>query len=160
MIHLEVRNESERKRLYRRKELQHLAGHICREENVYRDTPVTRDTPLELSLLFCDDPFITELNRIWRNRRGPTDVLSFSQMDRPDTPLHVLGDIVISLETVARNCGGDRAAMRREVRLLFCHGLLHLLGYTHDNGKTEAEMIRKQALYLDIPEEAAWRGRC
>ena len=48
-------------------------------------------------------------------------------------PCRILGDIVISLETVERNCNANRSAMRDEIRLLFCHGLLHILGYAHDS---------------------------
>jgi probable rRNA maturation factor len=104
-------------------------------------------------VLFCDDPFIAELNRKYRKKNRPTDVLAFAQgplpvrLYRSATP-HVLGDIVISLETVERNCRCDRAAMRDEVRLLFCHGILHLLGYQHGTARDLAAMVVKQNDYL------------
>ena len=156
MVHIDIRNESRRKRFYRRDNLQRLAERVCREEGACDDT---RYSGLELSVLFCDDPFITTLNEEYRKKPVPTDVLSFAQ---EDTLLHgerVLGDIVISLETVERYCKGDSQAMRDEVRLLFCHGLLHLLGYTHVSDAEREIMNEKQAQYLNTSKEAAWRLR-
>ena len=74
-------------------------------------------------------------------------------------PFCVLGDIVISLETVEARCAGDLPATREEVRLLFCHGLLHLLGFVHDTKSQRARMQAKQAKYLGVAESAAWRSR-
>lgn len=148
-VHLVVRNDSARKRLYRADELRRLAERVCAGEGV--------EGAVELSVLFCDDPFIRELNARYRKTDRPTDVLSFSQ-DRPAVPVGpvVLGDVVISLETVEGRCDGDRAAMRDEVRLLFCHGLLHLLNYTHATARARRHMAEKQAEYLRIPVEGAW----
>lgn len=148
---MDVRNESTRKRLYRRDVLHRLAERLLRAEEVLEQ--------VELSVLFCDDPYITELNRQYRNKDAATDVLSFEQAGETFHGARVLGDIVISLETVERYCAGDRAAMRDEVRLLFCHGLLHLLGYDHQTEHEKQIMIAKQAQYLGIAEQAAWRDR-
>jgi probable rRNA maturation factor len=63
---------------------------------------------------------------------------------------------VISLETAERNCGGERIETRREIEMLFCHGLLHLLGYDHGTAAERAEMQRKQAQYLGRTEVDAW----
>jgi probable rRNA maturation factor len=155
MVHLVVRNDSRLKGLYRVDDLQRLAQHICNGEQYSRDA--------ELSLLLCDDALISDLNRTYRKRRGPTDVLSFgycAQREHPPTAqdgvsFSVLGDIVISLETVEARCAGDRAAMRNELRLLFCHGLLHLLGFVHDTKSRRARMQAKQAQYLGIGQEEA-----
>jgi len=148
---LDIRNISVHKRLYRREDVRGLMQRICSEEGI--------EGPAELSVLLCDDPFIRDLNVQYRNLDAPTDVLAFAQ-NRPslDHPA-VLGDIVISLESVARHCGDHRNAMREDVRLLFCHGLLHLLGYTHKTAEDRAVMQRKQAHYLGVTEEAAWRSR-
>jgi probable rRNA maturation factor len=112
----------------------------------------------EVSVLLCDDSMIHDLNRRYRGVDRPTDVLSFSQAE-PDARAreYPLGDIVISLETVERQCAGSRAPMRDEVLFLFCHGLLHLLGYDHATPNDEARMRSKQAQYLNIPETLAWR---
>lgn len=152
MVHVVIRNESERKGLFRQDVLLRIATRVCSEEEQAKPGA-------EVSLLFCDDPFITQLNRQYRNKRGPTDVLSFAQEHALFHGSHVLGDIVISLETVERNCEFDKEAMRREVRLLFCHGLLHLLGHEHGTAEGKATMIAKQALYLGVQPSQAWRDR-
>ena len=155
-----IRNESPYKRLYRTPELKKLAERVCSGENAPGNA--------EISLLFCGDAFITELNNKYRNKNAPTDVLAFAQpaelaaSARRSKAFWPLGDVVISLETVARRCTGPeeerlrRAAMRQEVRLLFCHGLLHLLGSDHASERNRASMNAKQARYLGITEEAAW----
>jgi len=152
MIHVAIRNESARKGFFRRDVLMRIAARACAQED--RAYPGT-----EVSLLFCDDPFIARLNRQYRNRRSATDVLSFAQDHASFHGAHVLGDVVISLETVERYCGGDKEAMRREVRLLFCHGLLHLLGHDHATAEGKAAMIAKQAQYLGVQPGQAWRDR-
>lgn len=142
---LRLRNISSTKRLVRRNALEHLANRICAGENI--------DTAAEISLLLCDDEIISRLNRQYRNEDGPTDVLSFEQ-DGPGG--RILGDVVISLETALCRCGQDRDLARREVDLLFCHGLLHLLGYDHSTPAGRETMTRKQARYLGISQHAAW----
>lgn len=148
-VTLDIRNVSDRKRLYRRAALCRLAEKVCGGEGLEGDT--------ELSLLFCDNDFMRALNKDFRNSNRPTDVLSFEQ-DRNHYPgPQVLGDIVISLETAESNCQGDRTLMREEVCMLFCHGLLHLLGYDHATTKERTVMTGKQAQYLGISDDAAWR---
>ncbi len=78
----------------------------------------------EISLLLCDDARIQVLNREHRGLDKPTDVLSFAQ----DDPV-LLGDIVISLETAARQAKRADWPLESEIVLLAAHGLLHLLGY-------------------------------
>ena len=146
---LDVRNESRHKRLCRRDVLQRLAKRICRGEGLRGKN--------ELSLLFCDDPFIKKLNRTYRKKNRPTDVLAFEQDPIGDPPPRVLGDIIISLETVERNCQADRRLMRSEIDLLLCHGLLHLLGYDHGTPRDREAMTDRQAHYLNRSKQAAWR---
>ena len=146
---LSVRNESSRKRLCRKAALERLANRVCAGEKLRQD--------VEISLLLCDDAYMTQLNRRYRKKDRPTDVLSFEQQGPAIDQGRVLGDIVISLETAERNCEGDRAQTREEVDRLFCHGLLHLLGYDHATARQRGEMTRKQAQYLGLPEDAAWR---
>lgn len=145
---LRIRNESTRKRLYRSDVLTRLADRILSAESV--------DEATEISILFCDDPFMTELNKEYRNKNSATDVLSFEQENIPGQVPQVLGDIIISLETVESNCQGDAGTMRDEVRMLVCHGLLHLLGYDHGTQKEKTVMHQKQALYLGVSEDVAW----
>lgn len=145
---LELRNESSTKRLLRRDALERLANRICDGEQVDHD--------VSISVLFCDDDYMARLNESYLDKKGATDVLSFEQTGPETDGPEVLGDIVISLQTAARNCRKDRARMRREVDLLFCHGLLHLLGYDHATQRDKKRMIGKQAEYLEISNEAAW----
>ncbi len=142
---LYIRNISATKRLVRRDVLERLASRICAGESAAAS--------IEISLLLCDDEYMGRLNRQYRNKKGPTDVLSFEQ-DGPEGP--ILGDVAISLETALRYSGGDRALARKEAGFLFCHGLLHLLGYNHSTRAEREEMTRKQAQYLGISERAAW----
>lgn len=148
-ITLNILNHSTRKRLYRRDTLNALAETICTGEGL--------DEELELSVLLCDDNFIAQLNRQYRDKDAPTDVLSFEQEGAPDLPSRVLGDVVISLETVERDCSGDRALMREEMKVLLCHGILHLLGYDHGTAQERRRMTAKQAVYLGLSQDAAWR---
>ncbi len=139
-VRLDIRSESRIKRAYRRDVLLRLAERVCAGEN--------RTGTVEVSVLFCDDAEIAGLNRAYRKKRGPTDVLSFGQdVPQPDGA-RTLGDIVISLETVMRRSRGDGAAARAEVRLLFCHGLLHLLGHDHATCAQADAMAAREARYL------------
>lgn len=150
-VSIEARNESTRKGMHRRDVLERIAARVLEGEGVTGN--------VELSVLFCDDPFIAGLNRRYRKKTGPTDVLSFAQEE--DTAVggaRALGDIVISLETVERFCGGDPVRMRGEVRLLFCHGLLHLLGNDHADASGKQRMLELQARYLGIEPAAAWHA--
>jgi probable rRNA maturation factor len=149
-VHLNLRNESGRKGvgLFRRDTLASLAQRVCQGENLSGEA--------ELSLLFCTDAFIQELNRNYRHKNAPTDVLSFGQPKEQFQGIPVLGDIVISLDTVDRYCKSDRLAMRDEIRLLFCHGLLHLLGAEHQTKAGQLTMHRKQAMYLYRDLESTW----
>ena len=99
---------------------------------------------LELSLLLCDDQEIHVLNRDWRKKDRPTDVLAFSMREGPGGALHptILGDIVISVETARRQAKG---ALGIELEHLFAHGLCHLLGYDHRDDREEAEMNARVA---------------
>jgi len=146
---LSLRNNSVRRRIVQRRRLERIAARVCAGE--------LDGGSVEISVLLCDDSAITALNRKYRRKNAPTDVLSFEQENTADSPgVRALGDIVISLETAERNCGGDRTLVRREVDMLFCHGLLHLLGYDHHTAGERAEMRRKQAQYLYTNEATAW----
>lgn len=98
----------------------------------------------ELSIVLCDDPFIHALNRQWRGKDAPTDVLSFPMEDDD-----VLGDVVISIETAARE--------ETPVRVLLVHGLLHLLGFDHETGEEDAAEMRakENELLAALGDEAA-----
>ena len=96
----------------------------------------------ELSILLCDDETIRTLNRQYRKKDKATDVLAFPMQEGPGPTGHtgLLGDVVISVPTAARQAAeGDRPIVE-EVTFLLAHGLLHLLGYDHADEREEREM--------------------
>ena len=89
------------------------------------------------------DQEIHTLNRQYRHKDKPTDVLSFPLADEVQPSL--LGDVVISIETAARQARRRRHSLREEVQILLIHGILHLLGYDHEVSRGEAiRMHRKE----------------
>jgi len=90
----------------------------------------------ELSILICGDTTIRELNNQWRQQDKPTNVLSF-----PNEPENILlGDIIISMETTAREAGLENKALKDHFCHLMIHGFLHIFGYDHENDTEAAEM--------------------
>lgn len=87
----------------------------------------------ELSLLFTNDAAMRAVNRQWRGKDSPTNVLSFPAAAlRPgQTPGPMLGDIVLSYETVAREAEASSISLSDHLAHLLVHGYLHLLGYDH-----------------------------
>ncbi len=95
----------------------------------------------EVSLLFCDDARIQELNRDWRGLDKPTNVLSFPAV--PENRLAsapLLGDIAIAFETVSRESQEESKTLSDHTSHMIVHGLLHLLGYDHETDE-EAEQM-------------------
>ena len=102
-------------------------------------------TDKEIELILTTDEEIQELNKTHRGKDAPTDVLSFPLENLPGMPL---GSIVISIDTAKKGAKNFGHSVEDEIKLLFIHGLLHLLGYDHevDNGemrKKEEEIIKK-----------------
>ncbi len=105
----------------------------------------------ELSVLLVGDPEMQRLNREYRGKDAPTDVLAFALREGEAAPLHpdILGDVVISLDTAARQAQVRGATVDDEVRVLLTHGVLHLLGYDHERSPRDARaMFRKQRQLL------------
>lgn len=106
-------------------------------------------TTAELSILLTDDTAIAALNRQWRDRAGPTNVLSFpgdalADGDTPDGAPVLLGDIVIAFETVLAEARAADIAVSDHFRHLVIHGILHLLGYDHETDEDAAIMERRE----------------
>jgi probable rRNA maturation factor len=113
----------------------------------------------EVVLRLADDAAIHELNRTYRGKDKPTDVLAFAQREGPGATSQpaVLGDLVISVPTAKRQAKRRGAAgLYAELCFLAAHGLCHLLGYDHRTDAEEAEMNARMARLL---AEAARRGR-
>jgi probable rRNA maturation factor len=94
----------------------------------------------ELSILLVDDDEIMHFNRHYLSRDHPTNVLAFAMRDGEEKQLHpdILGDVVISTETAQREARQRGVALDKEMALLLVHGVLHLLGYEHENTPEEA----------------------
>lgn len=123
-----------------------------------------RSTGYSLGLSLVGDAEIAELNGDWRQKSGPTDVLAFAAQDddldgAPPMPLPPqladdqedsleLGDIVISLDTAARQAPEHGQSLVEELQFLACHGLLHLLGWDHPDEPSLAAMLARQERLL------------
>jgi len=94
----------------------------------------------EISLVIVDNEQIREINRDYLNRDRPTNVIAFSQTEGEFGGInpHILGDVVISIERALSDSQTGGLSLEDELDFLFIHGLLHLLGYEHENA-TEAE---------------------
>lgn len=104
----------------------------------------------EIEVLLTDDATLRKLNRTWRGKNRPTDVLSFPSADDSG---QIAGDLAISLDTAARQAAVHGHTLVDEVRILILHGALHLAGYDHeiDGGEMaarESELRRT----LRLPE--------
>jgi probable rRNA maturation factor len=109
----------------------------------------------ELSVLLCDDATIRALNRQWRKKDRPTDVLAFPLDERG--AISALGDVVISLDTARRQAKQARRAIVEEVTMLLAHGLLHLLGMDHRT-VTEERLMTARTDLLCSAARARSRG--
>lgn len=102
----------------------------------------------ELSVLFCRDPFIQQLNREYRGLDMPTDVLSFNDgsvyQDEDAVEWFSAGDIVVSLDTLARNAVEFSVTQDQELKRLLIHGVLHLAGMDHSDNAPEQPMLQFQ----------------
>ena len=111
----------------------------------------------ELSLLFVNDLQIQALNQQYLHRDKPTNVLAFPMREGEFSTLHphLLGDLVISVETAKRQSNRFRLNAMEMVILLMIHGVLHLIGYEHEGTKKGArEMsLKQEILFRDITQK-------
>ncbi|MCL6250609.1 rRNA maturation RNase YbeY [Altererythrobacter sp. KTW20L] len=103
---------------------------------------------LEASLLFTSDAEIHALNREWRDRDKPTNVLSFPMLERDellclatDGPPEMLGDIALAHQTCAREAAEKGVSLEHHAAHLIVHGLLHLAGHDHEISPADAEAM-------------------
>ncbi len=102
----------------------------------------------ELSVALVDDATIHALNRDYRRKDKPTDVLAFAMeegapMKGAKSEARLLGDVIISIDTARRQAAENARPLLAEVTMLLAHGLLHLLGYDHQNDRDERVMTEK-----------------
>src|SRR5436190_1340888 len=122
----------ERARLRRRAERMVAAAALA-------DPSLGKPARVQVGLTLTDDAEIHALNRDYRRKDKPTDVLAFAMREGEGGGLHPgqLGDVVISVETARRQA---KHGLPREITFLWAHGLCHLLGYDHQTDAQEREM--------------------
>ena len=114
---------------------------------------------LGLSVTFCDNEYIRELNKNYRNKDMATDVLSFAIEDGESesfidelsefVSVREIGDIIINCQRAKEQAIEYSHSLNREMCFLFTHGVLHLLGYDHMNIEDESVMLELQNKVLD-----------
>ena len=111
----------------------------------------------ELSIVLVGDDRMRELNREWRGKDSPTDVLSFPQLDGNafGAPALMLGDVVISTDTLRRQATAGGWTDAEELSRLLLHGVLHLLAHDHENDE-DARVMRAEE--MRVVRELAARG--
>jgi rRNA maturation RNase YbeY len=99
----------------------------------------------DLSILLVSDPEMRRLNRRWRGKDRPTDVLAFAQAEGAGVPPDgLLGDVVISVDTARRQARERGHSLSDEAEHLLVHGVLHLLGYDHERSVAEARRMQRR----------------
>jgi probable rRNA maturation factor len=109
----------------------------------------------DVSILFCNDAFIQELNGRYRSKDEATDVLSFPAGEtvcEDGEDRHIPGDIVISLESLPKNAQRFDVSEDEELRRLLIHGILHLNGFNHVIDDVSAEALRAEPM-LSLQEK-------
>jgi probable rRNA maturation factor len=112
------------------------------------------DENTEISILFTDDKFIKSLNKKYRGINKSTDVLTFNleegDLKFPEVDKNkLLGDIVVSIETAQRQANNLNHNLENELMILLTHGLLHLIGYDHEEDRDNKIMQVKENEILD-----------
>ncbi len=104
----------------------------------------------ELSLVIMDDQGIEDLNRTYRGIAKPTNVLSFAMQEGQfgDITPGLLGDVVISAQTAVREAGEAGITLEERMSQLLVHGVLHLIGFDHEKGGREADLMEKKSIEL------------
>ncbi|WP_375143283.1 rRNA maturation RNase YbeY [Pelagibacterium sp. H642] len=105
------------------------------------------DGPCEISVLLTDDASQRVLNREWRGKDKPTNVLSFPALDADDPLEGLLGDISLAYETLVREAAELEKPFEHHFAHLLVHGMLHVLGYDH---LSEDEALAMEARETDI----------
>jgi len=97
-----------------------------------------------VDLVLVTDNVIEAMNLEYRDKKGPTDVISFAYLEVTDFDQNagevIVGDIFISVDTAKKQAKKAKHSFEKEMEILFVHGLLHLLGFEHNNDKEEKEM--------------------
>ncbi len=100
-----------------------------------------------VTVILTDDETIAHINKTYRQKEGPTDVISFAYREAPMPQGAIkehLGDIFISLDTAQRQAGEYGVTLKEELMRLLVHGLLHLIGYDHEQSAYKKRIMQKK----------------
>jgi probable rRNA maturation factor len=101
--------------------------------------------PESVTVQLVSDKDMAQLNLTFRNKKGPTDVLSFpANGARPAPAAQYIGDIAISPETARRNARHFSRSLAMEMKILLLHGMIHLAGYDHETDRGEMERLERR----------------
>lgn len=128
-------------------ELKDMLSNFCKREDLGN---------VIFNIIIIDNPTIHKINKEYRDKDAPTDVISFALEDdktviEPDG-VRILGDIYISIDKVHEQALEYGHSFKRELSFLAVHGLLHLLGYDHMEKSDEEVMFKKQEEVLNYYE--------
>jgi probable rRNA maturation factor len=101
----------------------------------------------EISIIFCGDEYLSELNKSFLNKTSLTDVISFPYDDLPGI---ISGDVYISIPRVRENAKKFRQTFQQELYRVIVHGVLHLLGYEDRTVKEKSAMTGKEDHFLEM----------
>lgn len=133
--------------------IQQLTIDILRTVSELLDVPAG-----DMSIVLADDQTVRVLNRDYRDKDKPTNVLSFAATEGddfliteedPDSSGHAYGDIIVALETMQRESVEQNKTLHDHSAHLITHGVLHLLGFDHVNGEDAEEMEELEREILD-----------
>jgi probable rRNA maturation factor len=104
-------------------------------------------TKEEVSILLTGDLQIKNLNKVYRHKDKPTDVLAFALREGPHGAMagDLLGDVIVSVPTAARQANANHRPLIDEITMLVAHGILHLLGWDHDTDAKDRRMRAETA---------------
>ena len=127
-------------------EIKNLSGSL-RHTSFLKKTAETvlrkeRKDHLDLSVVFLGAPKMRELNRVYRGKDKPTNVLSFAQEELG------LGELVLCPDVIRKDAAKYGIMFKAELTSIFIHGLLHLAGYDHEKEADFKKMSRKEQQYL------------
>lgn len=137
-MEIEIFNQTEEKIQEYLNELKEMLTDFCKREKL--DNVV-------FNIIIVDNNTIKEINRDYRGKDAPTDVISFALEDEKSenfSNIRILGDIYISIDKAKEQANLYNHSLERELSFLAVHGLLHLLGYDHMNKEDEKIMFTKQ----------------
>lgn len=116
-----------------------------------------RRSNAELSILVTGDEGIRELNKVYRRKDRPTDVLAFAlgEGEHAERAGRMLGDVVLSVPTARRQAEAAGRSLTGELTMLLAHGLLHLLGWDHDTPARDRRMRAETERLCAVADKSA-----